>query len=114
MRETRSGVLQSRAGSRRRYGSADGIHRRPARECRLRARARTPCLPVRRRRIADAAARSGRPAIIRAFLNHWRCAMKRLLVLVVLAGVLISVNVQAQCGPPLPKPRVAFLNKVNE
>src|SRR5947208_2281240 len=40
--------------------------------------------------------------------------MKRLLVLVVLAGVLISVNVQAQCGPPLPTPRVAFLNKVNE
>ena len=40
--------------------------------------------------------------------------MKRLLVLVVLMGIAVSANVQAQCGPPLPFPRVAFLNKVNE
>jgi hypothetical protein len=40
--------------------------------------------------------------------------MKRLLVLVVLVGIAVSANVQAQCGPPLPTPRVAFLNKVNE
>src|SRR5262245_1283037 len=40
--------------------------------------------------------------------------MKRLLVLVVLLGIAVSANVQAQCGPPLPPPRVAFLNKVNE
>jgi hypothetical protein len=40
--------------------------------------------------------------------------MKRLLVLAVLLGVVLAVNAQAQCGPPLPTPRVAFLNKVNE
>jgi len=39
--------------------------------------------------------------------------MKRLLVLVLLAFA-VSANVQAQCGPPLPTPRVAFLNKVVE
>ena len=38
--------------------------------------------------------------------------MKRLLVVVLLA---IAVSAIAQpCGPPLPFPRVAFLNKVNE
>src|SRR5947207_1455265 len=40
--------------------------------------------------------------------------MKRLLVLAILGGVLLSVNAQAQCGPPLPTPRVAFLGKTNE
>ena len=40
--------------------------------------------------------------------------MKRFLVLVVLVAIAMSANVQAQCGPPLPTPRVAFLNKVNE
>jgi hypothetical protein len=37
--------------------------------------------------------------------------MKRFLVLVVLAGIAVSANVQAQCGPPLPVPRVAFVSK---
>src|SRR2546423_15584417 len=39
--------------------------------------------------------------------------MKRLLALVILA-IAVSANLQAQCGPPLPTPRVAFLYKVVE
>ena len=40
--------------------------------------------------------------------------MKRFLVLVALAGFGISATVQAQCGPPLPVPRVAFVSKAVE
>jgi hypothetical protein len=43
--------------------------------------------------------------------------MKRflvLVVLVVLVGIAVSANVQAQCGPPLPTPKIAFLGKANE
>lgn len=39
--------------------------------------------------------------------------MKRFLVLVIL-GIAGSANVQAQCGPPLPTPRVAFVSKAVE
>ena len=39
--------------------------------------------------------------------------MKRLLVLIIL-GIAVSANVQAQCGPPLPTPRVAFVSKAVE
>ncbi|MEA2237992.1 MAG: hypothetical protein QOC81_2716 [Thermoanaerobaculia bacterium] len=37
--------------------------------------------------------------------------MKRSLILLVLVGIAVSANVQAQCGPPLPTPRVAFVSK---
>ena len=39
--------------------------------------------------------------------------MKRFLVLIIL-GIAVSANVQAQCGPPLPTPRVAFVAKAVE
>ena len=37
--------------------------------------------------------------------------MKRSLILVILVGIAVSANVQAQCGPPLPTPRVAFVEQ---
>ena len=37
--------------------------------------------------------------------------MKRFLILVILVGLAVSANVQAQCGPPLYTPRVAFVGK---
>ena len=40
--------------------------------------------------------------------------MKRFLILVALAGFAVSATVQAQCGPPLPVPRVAFVSKAVE
>jgi len=39
--------------------------------------------------------------------------MRRFLVLVIL-GIAVSANVHAQCGPPLPAPRVAFVAKAVE
>jgi hypothetical protein len=40
--------------------------------------------------------------------------MKRSLILVILVGIAVSANVQAQCGPRLPTPRVAFVSKAVE
>ena len=40
--------------------------------------------------------------------------MKRSLILVILIGIAASATVQAQCGPPLPTPRVAFVSKAAE
>jgi len=40
--------------------------------------------------------------------------MKRSLILLVLVGVAVSANLQAQCGPPLPVPHVAFVSTAVE
>ena len=40
--------------------------------------------------------------------------MKRFLILVALAGFAVTASMQAQCGPPLPVPRVAFVSKAVE